>query len=65
MTNTHEIPLKNTWRINRNLKSIAVRIDVDVLEKFVRLAKEKGFRQNVLIQRAMLLAIEEMEQLED
>jgi hypothetical protein len=47
------------------LKTVSFKVDEIIAEKFAKLAKQKGFFQNILIQNAMLLTIEEMEKMED
>jgi hypothetical protein len=47
------------------IKVISLKVDSAIAEEFAKLAKQKGFFQNVLLQNAMLLAIEEMKKMED
>jgi len=47
------------------IKVVSLKLDKAIAEEFAKLAKQKGFFQNVLLQNAMLLAIEEMKKMED
>jgi hypothetical protein len=49
----------------KSIKTVSFKVDGIIAEEFAKLAKQKGFYQNVLIQSAMMLAIEEMKKAED
>jgi hypothetical protein len=63
---TQDVHQKTIREIQKkSIKTISLKINSAIAEEFARLAKQKGFRQNVLIQNAMLIAIEEMKKMED
>ncbi len=45
---------------NKNVKSIAFKVDVDLVNEFRTVVKKSGFSQTFLIQQAMKKIIEEL-----
>jgi uncharacterized protein with HEPN domain len=59
------IATQDIQRKKESLKTVSFKVAINVVEEFTTLAKQKGFIQNAMIQKAMILAIEEMKKAED
>ena len=51
---------KGHFMSNKNVKSIAFKVDVDLVNEFRTVVKKSGFSQTFLIQQAMKKIIEEL-----